>query len=113
MFGTGKLEASLARDKQKRVPSGPSESVRPAQIPERTVLDVRTSEEFAAAHVPNAKNIPVQELLARHAELGAKTTPVVIYCRSGARSATAANLLKGLGYSRVTDIGLMSNWRED
>jgi phage shock protein E len=94
-------------------PSGSTERVRPAQTPEQIVLDVRTREEFAAAHVPNAKNIPVQELLARHAELGAKTTPVVIYCRSGARSAAAANLLKGLGYSQVTDIGPMSNWRED
>jgi phage shock protein E len=80
---------------------------RSAQI----VLDVRTREEFAAAHVPNAKNIPVQELRERHAELGAKTTPIVIYCRSGARSAAAASLLKGLGFENVTDIGAMSNWR--
>lgn len=75
------------------------------------VLDVRTREEFAASHVPNAMNIPVQELAARHAELGPKTTPIVIYCRSGARSSTAANLLTRLGFSKITDIGAMSNWR--
>lgn len=75
------------------------------------VLDVRTREEFAAAHVPNATNIPVQELAQRHAELGAKSTPIVIYCRSGARSAAAAQLLGSLGFSRVTDVGAMSNWR--
>lgn len=78
---------------------------------EQVVLDVRTQEEFAEAHVPNARNIPLRELAQRHAELGGKTTPIVIYCRSGARSATAANLLTSLGYSHITDIGSMSNWR--
>jgi rhodanese-related sulfurtransferase len=75
------------------------------------VLDVRTREEFTAAHVPHAKNLPVQELRERHDELGAKTTRIVIYCRSGARSAIAAGLLKTLGFTNVIDIGAMSNWR--
>lgn len=75
------------------------------------VLDVRTREEFAAAHVPSAMNIPLQELQERHAELGAKAIPIVIYCRSGVRSAAAASLLKSLGFTDLTDIGAMSNWR--
>jgi rhodanese-related sulfurtransferase/uncharacterized membrane protein YedE/YeeE len=77
----------------------------------RIVLDVRTPEEYASGHVPEALNIPVQELAQRHVELGAKDTPIVIYCRSGARSASAAGLLRKLGYSNLTDVGAMSNWR--
>jgi phage shock protein E len=50
-------------------------------------------------------------LQARHAELGPKTAPIVVYCRSGARSATAKALLEDLGFRHVRDIGAMSNWR--
>lgn len=85
--------------------------VRAADAASQLVLDVRTPREFASGHVPNALNIPVQELEQRHAELGDKDTPIVIYCRSGARSAAAAGLLRDLGFSKLTDIGAMSNWR--
>lgn len=76
------------------------------------ILDVRTAEEFSASHVPGALNIPVQELQQRYAELGQdKQRPIVIYCRSGARSAVATNMLSQLGFTRLKDIGAMSNWR--
>jgi phage shock protein E len=76
------------------------------------LLDVRTAEEFADAHVPGALNIPVQELQQRQAELGNdKQQPIIIYCRSGARSAMAARMLSQAGFTRVKDIGAMSNWR--
>lgn len=70
------------------------------------VLDVRTREEFASGHVEGALNIPVQELVARIDELGAPGRHVVVYCRSGGRSATAAQILRRAGYE-VTDIGPM------
>jgi phage shock protein E len=73
------------------------------------LLDVRTPQEFAEGHVSGAKNLPVQELAARINEVGPKSRHVVLYCRSGARSAAAAQLLRAQGYS-VTDIGAMSNW---
>jgi phage shock protein E len=75
------------------------------------IVDVRTPEEFAAGHVPGALNLPLQQLAGRQAELGPKSTPITLYCRSGARSATAAALLARAGFTRVTDIGAMSNWR--
>jgi rhodanese-related sulfurtransferase len=74
------------------------------------LLDVRTAAEFASGHVEGAKNIPVHELEARMAELGPASTPVVVYCRSGARSARAAAMLKARGFSTVKDIGPMSAW---
>jgi rhodanese-related sulfurtransferase len=73
------------------------------------LLDVRTPEEFRDRHLDGAVNIPVQELAGRVSELGAKERPVVVYCRSGARSASAARLMKNAGYE-VVDIGGIGNW---
>lgn len=72
------------------------------------LLDVRTPEEFQAGHLPGAKNIPVQELDRRMAEL-AKWPSIVVYCRSGARSATAKGMLVRAGHE-VLDIGPIGNY---
>src|SRR5690606_10226025 len=72
------------------------------------LLDVRTPGEFADGHVAGALNIPVQELEARVAELDPARS-VVVYCRSGNRSGTAASMLRARGFE-VTDIGPMSAW---
>lgn len=74
------------------------------------LLDVRTPAEFAAGHIPGALNIPVQELDRRMGELGAKERPVVIYCRSGNRSAKAKAALEGAGFKAVHDLGAMTRW---
>lgn len=77
-----------------------------------TLLDVRTPQEYAAGHIDGAINIPVQQLAQRLSELGdKKDTPIVVYCRSGARSAQATSILRGAGFSAVQDIGPMSAWR--
>lgn len=66
------------------------------------VLDVRTPEEFAAGHVPGAINIPHTELAARVAELeGSRDSDIVVYCRSGARSAIALGVLEKSGFRRL------------
>ena len=74
------------------------------------LLDVRTPEEFADGHLDGAVNIPVQSLEERAAELPAKDRQLVVYCRSGARSARATSWLKAQGYQNVIDLGAMSNW---
>lgn len=73
------------------------------------LLDVRTVAEFAERHIPGALNIPVHELGTRLQELGSKARPIVVHCRSGARSAAAAQLLQRAGYE-VLDIGGIGNW---
>lgn len=73
------------------------------------LLDVRTREEFREQHIQGAMNLPVQELDARIAELGPTDRAIVVYCRSGKRSAAAAQVLKNAGY-RVLDVGAMSNF---
>jgi phage shock protein E len=74
------------------------------------LLDVRTTGEFAGGHLPGAKNIPVQELERRLGEVGNKERPVVLYCQSGMRSATAAAVLQEAGYRDVHDLGAMGRW---
>ena len=73
------------------------------------LLDVRTTGEFASGHVEGAVNIPVQELETRlPAE---KDRAVVLYCQSGRRSAAAKDVLLEAGFTKVFDLGAMSNWK--
>ena len=66
------------------------------------VLDVRTAAEFDEGHIPTAVNIPYDSLAGRLAELGAPgERDVVVYCRSGRRSAIALDTLKEAGFSRL------------
>ena len=74
------------------------------------LVDVRTPTEFAAGHIPGAVNIPLQQLEGRLEELQPKDQTLVLYCRSGNRSSTAARVLKGAGFSAVHDLGPMSRW---
>ncbi|MFO0594064.1 MAG: rhodanese-like domain-containing protein [Myxococcaceae bacterium] len=76
------------------------------------LLDVRTPEEFAEGHIDGATNVPVQELEAKLASLNLKKDrDVVVYCRSGKRSARASEILKAAGFAKVFDLGGMSNWK--
>jgi len=74
------------------------------------VLDVRTPEEFASGHVPDAVNIPHDQLAARLAEVP-RDKDVVLYCRSGRRTALAAEVLAGNDYTRLQHLeGDMAAW---
>ncbi|HEU0223931.1 MAG TPA: rhodanese-like domain-containing protein [Steroidobacteraceae bacterium] len=73
------------------------------------VLDVRTPEEYAAGHVPGARNIPHTQIAERLAELGdARDRDVVVYCRSGSRSAIALATLREAGFTRL--LHLEGDW---
>lgn len=74
------------------------------------VVDVRTPAEFAAGHVPGARNVPYDEVARRVGEIGPPTTPVVVYCRSGQRSAVARRELRRLGFEQVWDAQRYDTW---
>jgi phage shock protein E len=74
------------------------------------LLDVRTAEEFAQGHIPQAKNVPVRDLAARMPEVGDPGRVVVVYCSAGVRSAVARSMLKSRGFGRVFNLGPMSRW---
>ena len=69
------------------------------------VLDVREPAEFTAGHLPSAKNVPIRELVKRAAELPAdKSTPIVVYCKSGHRGAFGTEALGLMGYKNVKNM---------
>ncbi len=75
-----------------------------------TVIDVRTADEFAEGHVATAVNVPVEDLPTHLAEVnklvgGDRSRPVVVYCASGGRAATAKTDLEAAGYSHVVNGG--------
>jgi phage shock protein E len=76
------------------------------------VVDVRTPEEFADGHVPGAVNIPYDEVGARLREIGPASTPVLLYCYSGGRAATAAKTLQEKGYTRIYNMEEYDRWGE-
>lgn len=79
--------------------------------PAAVLLDVRTAAEFAEGHIEGAQQLAVEELLDRTSELPAdKSTPIVVYCRSGRRSALAAEQLAELGYTTIYDLGGITSW---
>ena len=74
------------------------------------LVDVRTPEEFATGHIPGATNIALQSLPQRMAALP-HDQPVILYCRSGARSREAARMLIQNGFSDVHNLGGITEWR--
>ena len=73
-----------------------------AKDPDLVVLDVRTAAEFAAGHVPGALNVSHDQLPVRLSELSSlKDKQVVLYCRSGRRTAIAEQALRGAGFSKL------------
>lgn len=64
------------------------------------VLDVRSPEEFASGHVPDAVNIPYDQVATRLQEVP-RDKDVVLYCRSGRRAFIAADTLAANGYTRL------------
>ena len=74
------------------------------------LVDVRTVGEYRGGHIEGALNIPVQELTSRVAELEPKDKPIIVYCASGNRSARARGVLKGAGFTAVSDLGAIDNW---
>lgn len=73
------------------------------------LIDVRTAEEFSSGHIHGAVNIPVEALESRLSEVP-EDQPVVVYCRSGNRSAQASQILAQAGYSTVYDLGGIIDW---
>jgi rhodanese-related sulfurtransferase len=84
--------------------------------PDAQILDVRTKEEFATGHLANARLIPWTD--ADFAERAAKeldpSKPLLVYCRSGARSAKASTALSKLGFKSIRNLdGGITAWTKD
>ena len=76
--------------------------------PRATLVDVRSREEHAPAHVPGSLNIPLNELPSRLADLPNGT--IYLLCGSGKRSSQAERILTDHGYTAVNVAGGITEW---
>jgi len=75
------------------------------------VLDVRTQDEYNAGHIDKSVLLPVTEIEQKAEEvLKNKNEKILVYCRSGNRSAMASKLLIEMGYTKVYDFGGIIDW---
>ena len=77
------------------------------------LVDVRTAEEYAAGHIPNAKNVDVLKSdFKDRVETLSKNKEIAVYCRSGKRSLMAANTLAKMGYKVINLRGGWKEWQQ-
>ncbi|WP_199711943.1 rhodanese-like domain-containing protein [Alginatibacterium sediminis] len=80
---------------------------------EGQMIDVRTLQEYQSGHMRGAVNIPYDQIqLQIAAQVPDKSTPVLLYCRSGRRSGIAQQSLIALGYKNVVNIGGIEELQE-
>ena len=79
------------------------------------ILDVRNPDEFATGHIPGAVNVPLDFLVQsmQYDPMKDLDATYLIYCRSGRRSAIAAEVLVQHDYSSVYDFGGILSWPYD
>ena len=78
--------------------------------PDVILLDVRTQEEYDGGHIPGAVCFPNEDILPELPLPFEKDAEILVYCRSGRRSAEAAEKLTGMGYANVSDFGGIQDW---
>lgn len=84
--------------------------------PEPVILDVRTNGEFEEGHIAGAKLIPWtdRDFESRAVKELDRSQPVLVYCRSGKRSAAATDKLASLGFTDVRNLkGGVLSWQKE
>lgn len=83
----------------------PAEAVMLINREEAIVVDVRTDKEYQEGHIMNSLHIPLGVLENRLSELkDFKSQPIILACRTGSRSSTAATTLKKQGFESVKNL---------
>ncbi len=99
------------------VASAQSKAVAPPGPPGALIVDVRTAQEYAEGRIPGSVLFPYDQLKPKSRDFAAlvgkdgQARPIVVYCRSGRRSAIAAKTLTELGYRNVIDYGAIDRWK--
>ena len=74
------------------------------------ILDVRENDEYNSGHIKNSINIPLSTISEDIKKIVPIDSVVIVYCMSGNRSKMAGNMLLEIGYSKVYDMGGITNW---
>jgi rhodanese-related sulfurtransferase len=81
-----------------------------------TIIDVRKAEAFGASHIVNARNVPLEAIVAdpSGAVEKAKNRPLLAVCDNGTSAAKAAGVLRRAGYEVVFSLrGGLASWRAE
>lgn len=110
---SGKIETEQETEKNMYIQITASEAKKMMDEQEEIfILDVREQSEYNEGHVPGAVLLPVGTISEETAAavIENKDTVVLVYCRSGNRSKTAAQALADLGYTQVYEFGGIRDW---
>ena len=75
------------------------------------MLDVRAPEEYAQGHIPGSVNLPLAAIAEAKRRFPDQSTPLFVYCLSGARSRSAVAALEQMGFTNVVNMGGISAYR--
>ena len=79
-----------------------------------TVVDVRTQQEYEERHIPHAVLVPNETIMdTQPPSLPDKDAVLLVYCRTGVRSRQASEKLVAMGYTKVYDMGGITDWTYD
>ena len=104
---------ALAQQTEENAPGTLSPDAAKARMEENPgllLLDVRTQEEYDQGHIHVAVCFPNEEITADMPVVFDKDAEIIVYCRSGRRSAEALEKLRDMGYTNVSDLGGILDW---
>ncbi len=103
LFGTGPGYKSLTQEDAAKVMAANGDCL---------IVDVRTENEYAGGHIPNAINVPLDRIEAGDVSdaLPDKQQVILLYCYAGRRSVEAAKALASLGYTDAYEFGGIVDW---
>ena len=104
------VDGGAEHDSGPRTVSGAEAKTLRDSDPGAILLDVRSQDEYDERHINGSTLIPVAELESRLNELPDKGAVIIVYCRAGARSASACDILITNGYTNVRDMQSVDNW---
>lgn len=112
LCGCGEKEKNVIKPKPGKITCAEMKEIM-EQDGNARLIDVRTNEEFDEGHLDGAMNIPVDSIeRIQIFDSIHQDTPIIVYCKSGQRSAQAQDKLYKLGYINTYDLGTMSNCSE-
>ena len=80
------------------------------QDEEYQLIDVRTDGEYKSGFIPTAINIPY-DVIGDNLPAEDRSALIIVYCRSGSRSARAKQTLEDLGFTNVVNFGGIGSWK--
>lgn len=90
----------------------PSQAVQKINQDQAILIDIRTAESYKAHHIPQARNIPASELLAKTEKI-AKDKPIIVVCDSGRNAQGSVSQLRKEGFTDVSVLdGGITAWAQ-